>query len=252
MTNRLGDQNAFQNAKQLPPELSTRYLAALKKHFKQDTEVDCREAHAIGKKAVANGLQTLDLAMIHDRALLTLLLPDCSSITRKDLTKRAMMFFTEAITQIEMTHPLALKAIAELKRLNTKLLLLTQDLANSNSKLQQSIPPRQDAEKALAASHEESGKLAEQSRVLCEQLQATTRQLFSAQEKARKAMSIKLQHEIAQSLLGIQVRLIALKNEVSVSNSTLKKEIAITQRWIEKSVKAINRAAREFGVQLPA
>ena len=45
---------------------------------------------------------------------------------------------------------------------------------------------------------------------------------------------IELQDEIAQTLLGINVRLLSLKRESSVNTGRLKNEIASTQRLVAK------------------
>jgi signal transduction histidine kinase len=68
-----------------------------------------------------------------------------------------------------------------------------------------------------------------------------------AQEDERKSISVELHDEIAQTLLGINVRLLSLKQEARVNHKGLKKEIAGTQRLVVKSVKSVRRVARELG-----
>jgi signal transduction histidine kinase len=80
-------------------------------------------------------------------------------------------------------------------------------------------------------------------------LRHLTHQILSAQEAERMKVSRELQDEVAQTLLGINVRLLALKRESTVNSEGLKKEIASTQRLVEKSVKTMSRFAREFGKQ---
>jgi signal transduction histidine kinase len=70
---------------------------------------------------------------------------------------------------------------------------------------------------------------------------------LSAQEDKRKKISRNLQDEIAQTLLGINVRLLSLKQEATVNAEGLQKEIADTRRLVDKSMKSIRRFAREFG-----
>jgi signal transduction histidine kinase len=229
--------------------LSERYLAALRIHFERGSHVDLQAAHKLGSRAVAIGLETLDLARVHDQALVTLILPGCSSVTRNDMTASAANFFTEAMAPIEKTHRTALKASADLHQLKAMLARHTRNLADSNRELQQGIIQRKAAGKALKTSGEKSARLLEESRHLQKHLQNMAQQILSTQEDERKTMSLKLQDEIAQTLLGIQIRLLALKKEISVSDENFKKEIAITQRLVESSVKIINRFASEFGIQ---
>ena len=87
-----------------------------------------------------------------------------------------------------------------------------------------------------------------ESRRLQKHLQRLTHQILSAQEDKRKKISRELQDEIAQTLLGINVRLLTLKKAAAANAEGLKKEIASTQRLVDKSVKTIKRFAREFGI----
>ena len=66
-------------------------------------------------------------------------------------------------------------------------------------------------------------------------------------EDERKIISRELQDEIAQTLLGINVRLLSLQQEARSNSRGLKKGIASTQRLVAKSVRSVGRAAREFG-----
>ena len=60
-------------------------------------------------------------------------------------------------------------------------------------------------------------------------------------------MSSDLQDEIAQTLLGINVRLLTLRKEAAANASGFKKEITSTQRLVDKAGKSIKRFAREIG-----
>jgi signal transduction histidine kinase len=81
-----------------------------------------------------------------------------------------------------------------------------------------------------------------------ERLQTMTHQILAAHEEERKMMSLQLQDEIAQTLLGIHVRLLALKKEAADSSASLAQEIATTQQLVEQSVEAIHRYATEIGI----
>jgi signal transduction histidine kinase len=122
------------------------------------------------------------------------------------------------------------------------------DLAASHRSLKQGIVQRKTAEQALKKSGEHSRKLLKESRDLQKHLQRLTHQILSAQEDKRKKVSRDLHDEIAQTLLGINVRLLTLKKEATVNARGLKKEIASTQRLVKQSVQTINRFAHEFGI----
>jgi signal transduction histidine kinase len=224
--------------------LSQRYVAALRTHLRQGPRASLQPAHDLGRQAAALDLETLDVARIHDEALATL---EVSS-SRNGFIKRAEIFFAEAITPIEETHRAALKANVRLSRLSQKLGRRTVDLAASHRSLKQDIVQRKTMEQALKKSGEHTKKLLKESRDLQKHLQRLTHQILSAQEDKRKRISRDLHDEIAQTLLGINVRLLTLKKEAAIDAGGLKKEIASTQRLVDKSVKSIKRFAREFGI----
>jgi signal transduction histidine kinase len=224
--------------------LSRRYASALRKHLKQGPRASFQPARELGRQAVSIGLETLDVARIHEGALATL---EASS-SRDGIIERAESFFTEAITPIEKTHHAALKTNVRLSRLSKTLDRRTVDLAASNRSLQQGIVRRKTVEEALKKSEEHSKKLLEESRRLQKHLQRLTHQILSAQEDKRKKIGHDLQDEIAQTLLGINVRLLTLKKDAAANTEDFKKEIASTQRLVDKSVRSIKQFAREFGV----
>jgi signal transduction histidine kinase len=223
---------------------SRRYASALGKHLKPGAQASLRSARGLGREAVSLGLETLDVARIHQGALATL---EAAS-SRDGIIERSEFFFAEAIIPIEKTHHAALKTNVRLRHLNKTLGRRTVGLAASNRSLKQSIVRRERVERALKKSGGQSQKLLEESRRLQRRLQRLAHRIMAAQEDKRKKISHDLRDEIAQTLLGINVRLLTLKKEAAINTEGLKKEIASTQRLVDKSVKSIKRHAREFGV----
>jgi signal transduction histidine kinase len=88
--------------------------------------------------------------------------------------------------------------------------------------------------------------LLEQSDRLQEQLRRLSRQILSAQEEERREISRELHDVIAQTLTGINVRLAALAKEAAVNTKGLDRNIARTQRLVEKSVDIVHQFAREL------
>ena len=185
------------------------------------------------------------MAKIHEAALAAL---EASS-SKDGIIKRAEIFFAEAITPIEKTHRAALKAKAHLNQLNKTLGRRTVDLAASNRFLKQGIVQRQAAEQALKKSAGHSARLVKQSRRLQKRLRHLTHQILSTQESERTKISHELHDEIVQTLVAINLRLLTLKIEATANTEGLKNEIASTQRLVKKSVRTMNRYAREFGKQ---
>jgi signal transduction histidine kinase len=226
--------------------LSRRYVAALRKHLQQGPRTSLQPARALGRQAMAGGLETLDLARIHERALIALVLPSSSPGTREAMVRRAGIFFAEAITPIEKTHRTAREASSHFSQLNQTLRRRSADLAVSNRQLKKEIVQRKGVEKSLRKSEQHYGRLLEQSRDMQEQLRHLSRQLLTAQEEERKKISRELHDEIAQTLTSINVQLAALKADATVNVKDLQKKIARTQRLVEKSVDIVHRFAREL------
>lgn len=223
--------------------ISRCYVSSLRKYLAQGPGAAPQGARVLGLQAVKLGLETLDMAKIHQETLATL---EAFS-SRDGVIKRSEFFFTEAVTPIENTHRAALKANANLSQANKTLNRRTLDLAASNQSLKESIVRRKIAEEALRKREERSKKLLEESRRLQKHLQHLTHRVLSAQEHKRKNISHELQDEIAQTLLGINVRLLTLKKGAAVNTESFKKNIASTQRLVDKSVRNIKRFAHEFG-----
>lgn len=226
--------------------LSRRYQAVLREHLDRGSRSGTRLAHELGHRAMDIGLETLDLARIHEQALIKMVVSEYSTSARERMVRKAGTFFAEALTPIEKTHRTAREANAHLDRVNQTLRRRSVDLTTSNRHLKKEIVRRQAVEDALKKSQRHYSQLLEQSRRLQEQLRYLSRQILAAQEEERKRISRELHDEIAQTLTGINIELAALKTESTISTSSLQKKIASTQRLVERSVDIVHRFAREL------
>ncbi len=229
--------------------LKKRYATALGKHLKLGPKASLLPALALGRQTVAIGLlETLDLAKIHEQALV---IPrSCRHgllRVKKTMITRAAIFFTEANTLIEETHRAARHTKVQMDQLKKTLGLRTAKLAATNRQLQRGILRRKNVEAALKKNGEHYTRLLKESLQLQEGLRQLTHQVISVQEDERKNISRELQDEIAQTLLGINVRLVTLKQEAWTNTKGLKNQIASTQQMVVKSVRSVRRAARKFG-----
>ena len=229
--------------KQKLTKLSQRYVTALRKHLKQGPRASLQPALGLGRQAVALGVETLELARIHERALTTLGLFN----SKNGVIKRAEIFFTEATTPIMETERAARQTKVDLSRLKETLGQRTEELAVTNRQLQRGVVRRKAMEDAFEKSGQHHHKSLEESLQLQKRLRQLTHQVLAAQEDERKNISRELQDKIAQTLLGINVRLLSLKQEVRSNTKGLKNEIASTQRLVVKSAKSVRRIAHEFG-----
>jgi signal transduction histidine kinase len=222
--------------------LSGRYLSALQRHLKPGIQASLRAASHLGREAAALGLETLEMARMHEQALNTLELTG----VRNEMIERAEIFFTEAIAPIIETHRAAREGKSQLKRLKETLVRRTEELAATNRQLHEGIARRKKVEAALKKSSAHYTGLLKESRKLQEGLRRLTYRVLAAQEHQRRSISRELQDEIAQTLLGINVRLLSLKEEARKNTKGLRTEIASTQRLVEKSAHSVRRTARGF------
>jgi signal transduction histidine kinase len=226
--------------------VSRLYQAALQKHLNQGRHASLESARGLGSKALAAGLQTLDLAKVHEHILVTKVLPGCSGFKRAALIKQAGVFFAVAITRIEKTQRGEQETTARLKEFVETLSQRTVELAASNLELSLEITQRKAVEEALKKSERHYSKLLEQSDGLQEQLRRLSRQILSAQEDERKKISRELHDVIAQTLTGINIRLASLKKDAALNARGLDRNIDLTQRLVQHSVDIVHRFAREL------
>jgi signal transduction histidine kinase len=221
--------------------LSRRYASALRKHLKQSPRASLESARGLGRQAMSLGLEAQDVAGIHEVALATLELN--SSIGQ---IERANIFFTKTIKSFGTTHRAVLNSNTRLNRVNQTLDQRAVDLAASNRSLKKGISQRRTVAAALKKRVDHYKKLLAKSLPVQKHLQHLTHHILSQQEKNRKKISHGLQDEIAQTLLGINVRLLTVKRAAGLNDKDLQKEIASAQRLVEKSAQSINRFAREL------
>ena len=230
--------------KQKQNGMSQRYAVALRQHLESGSRANSSaSALRLGRQAVTLGLETLELARIHEEALLTLNLAK----NRNGTVKRAERFFTDVLTPLVETHSTVRQNKLDLSRLNLMLDRRTAELAATNRQLQRGLTRRKQVEAALKSSGEHYAKLLKESLKLQNSLRQLTHQVLAAQEDERKKMSRELQDEIAQTLLGINVRLFTLKQESRTNTAGFKNKIASTQQLVVKSARSVRRVARRFG-----
>jgi signal transduction histidine kinase len=169
------------------------------------------------------------------------------SNTKNLLTKLAGIFFTEANAAIEETHRAARQSKVDLTKVMATLGRRTKELAASNRRLQKGVVRRKIMEDEFAKRGRHHQKSLEESLDLQKRLRRLTHQVLAAQEDERKKISRELQDEIAQTLLGINVRLLCLKQEARSKTNGLENTIASTQRLVANSARSVRQAGRKIG-----
>jgi signal transduction histidine kinase len=77
-------------------------------------------------------------------------------------------------------------------------------------------------------------------------VQKLAHKTIGANEEERQRLSLILQDEIAQALLGIHMRLLVLRREVTANSENIRKEVELTQQLVLKVVSMIDGILRDF------
>jgi signal transduction histidine kinase len=226
--------------------LPHRYLEALRKHLALGPQANARAAWRLGRQALSAGMGTLDLAKVHEQALVALLASKNPPASGNASETRATMFFFEVLAPIERMRHSAIEGSGRLNRGNEALGRCTAELAATRRQLRQEIIKRQVVEKALKRSERHYNHLLEQAQHVMEQSRRVSHQILTAHEEERKKISRELHDEIGQGLTGINLTLATLTKAATVSVRGLKLKIARTQRLVELSMNAVHRFARQL------
>jgi signal transduction histidine kinase len=121
-----------------------------------------------------------------------------------------------------------------------------EDPVKTNHQPQKTVVGHKSVADASANNRPPPGKSLSDSLQLQQRLRQLTHHLLAAQEDEREKLSHELRDEIAQTLLGINVRLLLLKQAARSKANGLKSEIVCTQRLVGRSAMLVRRLAREL------
>ncbi len=241
-----GIEPPYRPMKQKNPELSARYLVALRSHLAHRSHGHGTDARALGRDVLAAGLDTLDLARMHERALTRLAATHDFRDVSNGLIKRTGDFFAEALFPVEKVHRATRESLTVMKERATMLSQNAKVLAASNRRLKREIVRRKAGEAAVHQGKSRYQTLLLQSQAMQGKLRTLARQIINAQENERRMISRELHDEVVQTLVGINVHLAALNHSAASGVRTLRARITRTQRLVEKSVNAVHQFAREL------
>jgi signal transduction histidine kinase len=233
----------MKNARNL---LAARYQKALRAHLHRTLDHPRTAARALGDSALRQSMSTLDLAIMHERAMVDLTGSFNFDNARNRSLKKACGFFALALAPIEKHQSDTQKRNRRLREHNTLLQLHAKELASSNRVMQRENLLRKKAELVVLQSKEKYRILFLQSTVMQQQLRKLTGKILTAQEDERKAISRELHDQVVQTLVGINVELAALGRGASLNLRALKSKISHTQRIVEHSVREVHRFARDL------
>jgi hypothetical protein len=137
-------------------------------------------ARALGREFTALGLSTLQLARIHEQALIALAPTHDFARTRNGLIRRAGNFFTAALLPLESVQRSARESLDHLLQRTETLRLHSAALAKGNRQLKQEVARRKAGEAAIRKGKEHYHRLFTQSQFMQKKLRHLARQVLSA------------------------------------------------------------------------
>jgi signal transduction histidine kinase len=223
--------------------LRQRYVEGLRSYLRKASRAQVQKALNLGRQAVAHGLETPELAQIHQWALDKLKI----SKGKRDMITKAERFFTEATSPIVVLHSEACRKTRELNNLKQTLRERTSALKRAQRTLRCNVEKSQTTEANLKAHGKHNSTLLKESHLMRDSLQHLTRKVLNAQEQQRNQISHELQDDIAQTLLGINVRLLLLRTKAGQDGLRLSGDIAKTQELVDKSRRSMRTVTRRIG-----
>jgi PAS domain S-box-containing protein len=109
-------------------KLFKQYVTKLRSFLADEQEATLQQAYELGRNAIANGLGVLDMAKIHQAALLDSLLPTLNLENKAHVFEAAETFLMEALSPFEATH-------RGFREANLRLQQLIATLEDRNDKL---------------------------------------------------------------------------------------------------------------------
>ncbi len=225
---------------------SGRYVATLRRYLAHNHEAVLQQAYELGRQAIARGLGVLDMARVHQQALVSCLSHGRPAGIRTGALKAAETFFMETLSPFEAAHRGFRKANDELRRLNRALAQRNAELARMNRALASEVAERKRTEEALRESEDHYRVLFDEACVMQENLRSLSRQILHVQEAERKRISRELHDEVGQALTAVHMRLGMLQSNGVVDLPQLKKKISDTQTLLGQTMDSVHRFAREL------
>lgn len=229
----------------LTHQLPQHYLAALRGYLEGGPEESMDAARQFAAAAVASGLDTRDLTRIHEQALAALRL-DHRRVRPQDPVPGAQQFFIEVAVALEENHRLAGDPGGDLQQIAKTLERRTLDLAFFRDLLRKQIAARRRAGVNLRTSQRKSRSALKDSLKSQTRLQGALHKILTTSEAERREMSCKLNDEVAQNLLAINLRILSLKKNIAATHKELTLEIHTTQQLVAESATLIGRLAHEI------
>ncbi len=225
--------------------LTKKYQQALRDYLRQENEEHLQQAYELGRIALNRGLGVLEMARLHQEALIRLIASLELQVATARQARAVEAFLLEALSPFEAAHRGFRRAWERLRQLNRILEQRNRQLAAINEKLGREVTERQRVENDLRDRTDHYLRLFEQARAMEENLRLLSTKVITAQEEERKHISRELHDEIGQTLTAVNVSLSLLKLHAK-PDRTSRQQLARVQKLLTQSLENVHRFAREL------
>ncbi len=205
-----------------------------------------RAARSLGREAVSLGLETMDLVRIHGQTVAAQIARHPFSGSLGEWIHRADTFFAKTLAPIETLNQTTAKMTARIRSLKRVLRQRTRAAAVTAQRHKKSIRRRQASEAALERSKLQETKRRAEMRRLQTDWRQRIGNMFAAQEEEEDKTSRIVFNGLFQTLLGIQVRLLALEKRVVANAAIGQKEIDRTEGLIKHITHTLHGQTNPF------
>ena len=225
--------------------LLRQFAVALRSCLASEQEQALQQAYELGRTAIARGLGVLDVAKLHQEALVTSLrtTPQSGAIP---CVKAAGALVLEALTPFEATHRGFHEAYLKLRELNRTLEQRNVEQAAINRRLRTEIQEHRRTEAALRQSEKHYRKLFGQAELMQADLRELSDRILHVQEQERGRISRELHDEVGSALTAVNVTLAMVTNPAAGSPASFEARIAGVQALLEQTMGTVHNFAREL------
>lgn len=213
---------------------SRRYAVRLQVYLAAGSGTVLRRAVSLGRQAVQLGLETLELAQIHHGALGAMGV-DAEAVGPQC---RAQSFFNQVQSSLVERQPAVAQVHLEAEKLESRLKLRSEQLADAQLQLQSGILQRRSLEVKLRKAGRQFTRLQLTSAKAEGSLRHLAHELILAHEEQRRSVRGQLQNEIGQTLLGIGIELLNLRRALAGDETSFLNAIATAEGLVVKCLKS--------------
>ncbi|HEY6193271.1 MAG TPA: ATP-binding protein [Bacteroidota bacterium] len=195
-------------------ELTDDYTKGLSNYVSGAGESALQHAYELGRRAIKSGVGCLDLAHVHQEALVQSILGAGSGPEGARIARLGGAFFEESLSPYEMTHRGYHEVMTDLSRRAAELAVL-------NTRLEREIEERKKAERMLRALPE---------------------RILDAQEAERRRVAHELHDDVCQRLSATKLHIGAFEQEVK-QNPRLRSKLQNIKRQININIREVRRIA---------